>query len=395
MIGSRAIFLACMMLVAHPAYAVSKKEQLQQTEEQQKSAEEKAKALLEQRGKIEQDQIEIKRALVDMTRNLQVQEKKLAQAELDLSNIQKNVKAREADMEVRKTELQAMMTAAVRLSQVPPEAGLMMPEFSNQTVEAATALKMMTQSIQDKTKALKVEMQALKKDQSRAEALRSQAEKQKRVVLADRASLEKSLNDKERLLKQVDGEQREQARMAEELAQKSSNLKQLVEALEKALTEKKPDEEKKSAAAQKTVEGVANTGGSKGKMRSFSSAKGRIRPPSSGKVIAAYNQGKNDEHSKGVTIQTTARATVSAPYDGEVVFTGNFRKYGNLVILKHSDDFHTLIAGLDDIRVKDGEKLLEGEPLGSMGERSSERDLYVELRKHNQPINPSSYFVGL
>lgn len=102
-----------------------------------------------------------------------------------------------------------------------------------------------------------------------------------------------------------------------------------------------------------------------------------------------------DEHSKGITIETASNATVSAPYDGEVVFTGAFRRYGNMIILKHTDGFHTLIAGLQKIRTNAGEFLLEGEPIGAMGGAIDARKLYVELRKNNQPINPAAWFEGL
>jgi murein hydrolase activator len=85
---------------------------------------------------------------------------------------------------------------------------------------------------------------------------------------------------------------------------------------------------------------------------------------------------------------------VLAPFDGQVVYTGTFLAYGNLVILRHRDDFHTLIAGVDKIYANPGQTLLEGEPIGAMGGAQSGNRVYLELREHNQPIDPTSWLKG-
>ena len=96
---------------------------------------------------------------------------------------------------------------------------------------------------------------------------------------------------------------------------------------------------------------------------------------------------------------TRKGAQVTAPYDSEVVFTGPFLNYGQMIILRHSDDFHTLLAGLTKIDVRVGQFLLEGEPIGAMGEgdddNKNDRTLYIELRKDNQPVNPAAWINGL
>ena len=55
---------------------------------------------------------------------------------------------------------------------------------------------------------------------------------------------------------------------------------------------------------------------------------------------------------KGVTLATRAGATVVSPFDGVVAFAGPFRGYGELLIIEHTEGYHTLLAGLGRI---DGE----------------------------------------
>ena len=149
--------------------------------------------------------------------------------------------------------------------------------------------------------------------------------------------------------------------------------------------------EKKAAAY---VESAIRSGGSKGKMRPFRSAKGKLNAPAAGKVVGRYNAKSSDELSKGMTIETLGGASVGAPYDGKVAYAGDFRGYGNMVILKHSQDYFTLMAGLGHIDTSAGEVILEGEPLGTM-QSGDARKLYVELRKGSEPVNPKGWFRGL
>ena len=69
--------------------------------------------------------------------------------------------------------------------------------------------------------------------------------------------------------------------------------------------------------------------------------------------------------------------------------------YGRMVILRHSDGYHTLLAGMAKIDASVGDFLVEGEPLGSMGELEQNDHLYMELRENNQPINPANWVKGM
>ena len=93
--------------------------------------------------------------------------------------------------------------------------------------------------------------------------------------------------------------------------------------------------------------------------------------------------------SKGLTIRTRPDAQVVAPYDGQVVFAGLFRGYGQILIIEHSEGYHTLLSGLSRIDAVPGQWILAGEPVGVMGSREgSAPELYVELRRNGRPINP-------
>jgi len=89
-----------------------------------------------------------------------------------------------------------------------------------------------------------------------------------------------------------------------------------------------------------------------------------------------------------LTIEARPGGQVVAPYDGRVEFAGPFRGYGQILIIEHGDGYHSLLAGLDRIDGAVGQRLAAGEPVGSMPPDGHGAALYLELRRHGQPINP-------
>ena len=115
---------------------------------------------------------------------------------------------------------------------------------------------------------------------------------------------------------------------------------------------------------------------------------GKFLRPARGDVVTFYGQElSKGVNSKGIIIQTRENAQVIAPYDGTVLFSGPFKGYGNLVIISHSDDLVSLIAGMKSNDTENGQMVLAGEPIGLMPD-SSQPKLYMEIRKNKKPINP-------
>jgi len=111
--------------------------------------------------------------------------------------------------------------------------------------------------------------------------------------------------------------------------------------------------------------------------------------PVVGKVTRRY--GENDEYgaaSKGIVIEARPGGQVVAPFDGRIEFAGPFRGYGQILIIEHGDGYHSLLAGLERIDGEVGQWLVAGEPVGVMPSDGPGAALYLELRRHEQPINP-------
>lgn len=135
----------------------------------------------------------------------------------------------------------------------------------------------------------------------------------------------------------------------------------------------------------------------------FPKAKGLLPLPARGRHIILYGDKTQVGHSKGVYIETRYDAQVVSLSDGWVVYAGEFRSFGQLLIINAGDGYHVLLAGMSQIDVQLGQFVLAGEPVGLMGaapRRSAVTShetsplLYVEIRKGDEAINPDPWWAG-
>ena len=137
----------------------------------------------------------------------------------------------------------------------------------------------------------------------------------------------------------------------------------------------------------------------------FDEAKGMLPLPAQGKRMLSYGEKtRSGSESKGIVLQTRQGGQVIAPADGWVVFAGEFRSYGQLLIINAGKGYHLLLAGLSQIDVQLGQFVLAGEPVGVMpnsGAAARAPDgraqdnapmLYIEFRKDQKPVDPEPWW---
>lgn len=135
----------------------------------------------------------------------------------------------------------------------------------------------------------------------------------------------------------------------------------------------------------------------------FSDARGKLPLPAQGRRALTFGERTQfGGQSKGMVIETRSSAQVTSPCDGWVVYAGEFRSYGQLLIINAGDGYHVLLAGLSQIDVQPGQFVLTAEPVGTMsgGQKNSAPApvsgpvLYVELRKDGRPIDPDPWWAS-
>jgi septal ring factor EnvC (AmiA/AmiB activator) len=123
--------------------------------------------------------------------------------------------------------------------------------------------------------------------------------------------------------------------------------------------------------------------------------KGKLSWPLSGRVIIGFGTQQDASlgtlyESNGIEIAAALKTPIEAVAAGQVVFADYFKGYGNLLILSHPGNFHTLYAQIGTIHKKVGDLVAAGEVLGYSGLGGRE-SIYFEIRSNGAPVNPLSW----
>ncbi len=135
----------------------------------------------------------------------------------------------------------------------------------------------------------------------------------------------------------------------------------------------------------------------------FATARAKLPMPAQGRRMLGYGEKTQyGGQSKGMVIETRSSAQVTAPCDGWIVYAGEFRSYGQLLIINAGDGYHVLLAGMSQIDVQPGQFVLTAEPVGTMSggaktsptAQSNSPVLYIEFRKDGRPIDPDPWWIA-
>jgi lipoprotein NlpD len=142
----------------------------------------------------------------------------------------------------------------------------------------------------------------------------------------------------------------------------------------------------------------ANTSGSASSGRSSPSpVRKTARPvavwqwPTDGAVIGAY--GSSSKTKSGVQIGGRNGQPVRAAAGGEVVYSGSgLAGYGQLLIVKHNENYLSAYGHNDSLLVSEGERVNIGQQIAKMGMGPGRRAmLHFEIRRDGAPVDPASY----
>lgn len=111
--------------------------------------------------------------------------------------------------------------------------------------------------------------------------------------------------------------------------------------------------------------------------------------PAKGKVVAGFNDASN----KGINIAGKMGEPVDAAAEGKVVYAGSgLRGYGNLVIVKHENNYLTAYAHNSKILVKEGDPVKRGQRIAEMGDSDADSVmLHFEVRRQGKPVDPLKF----
>lgn len=357
---------------------------------------------------VKRDSASITAALIQAAKT----DRKLADDIGEIGGRLDEARAREAAVRVslasRSAVLAEVLAALQRMGLNPPPAILVAPDDALASVRSAILLGSVVPELREQTEILLADMTELRRAIATVEAerdrlsaaLTNQAEQQRRLSML--------LDVKSRMQAETETALAGEQRRAAELADRAESLKDLIAVLEEQAARRRAEAEaaraEKTAASEREAQ-IASLPENNRELAAlpFATLQKRLALPVTGRLRHRF--GDRDDNGvvmHGDTVATQSGAIVTAPADGNVLYAGPFRSYGQLLILDAGGGYHIVLAGMSRINVALGRSVLAGEPVGAMGEArlaslttatTGSPELYVEFRKDGKPVDPAPWWA--
>ncbi len=203
----------------------------------------------------------------------------------------------------------------------------------------------------------------------------------KKEVEKEKENIEFSAKAKKSIISKIDSQKEVHLKSLKELEQSSQEIKTIIDRIYKQ------QEEDSKKISQKEIPTIA-----------LKPKKGILALPIRGKLISGYGSQKNTEFNtytfnSGIDISAPIGEVVRAAGAGEVIYTGNIKGYGQIIIIDHSGRITTLYAHLSKILIDIGDKVKKEQVIGQVGDSGgvSSPRLHFEVRVEGKPTDPMNW----
>ena len=350
--------------------------------------------------------VTLRRKMIESARSAQEREAILGQLEAQLSDLERNARQRETALKKRRRDLSGTMNALGRLSQTRPEILLFTPGKPIDNVRSAMLLRVAIPRVKERAVSLSNEIESLKRVKLDIAGKVLRLHDVGDSLTKERGKLRALLSKNRALQRQTEAQRNELHQRMARLTKEARSLRDLVARLDASRAPLVRDDPSRKPARtpSRTPTGTPDGGKAVGHeaapdmpqgLRSFPS-RGPITTPVVGHLVGRFGENTRFGNTlNGIQLEARLDAQVIAPFDGQVVFSGPFRNYGQILIIEHRGGYHTVLAGLSRIDAVVGQWLLAGEPIGVLAARNQGKPtLYIELRHNGQPINPAPWIVA-
>ena len=115
------------------------------------------------------------------------------------------------------------------------------------------------------------------------------------------------------------------------------------------------------------------------------------RWPTNGKLTNTFSS--SQAGMKGISLTNTRGTPINAAASGEVVYAGSgLRGFGNLIIIKHNDDYLSAYAHNEKLLIRENEQITMGQKIAIMGDSGTDSvKLHFEIRYRGKSVDPLRY----
>lgn len=358
----------------------------------------------------------LSRKLVATASRVQASEAEITAGEQRLENLSAEERELRAELRSRHDQLAQLLAGLQRLEKDPPPPLAVNPTDALAALRGAMLLGSVVPELRAQAGELVLKLSRMAEIRTGIRTEQTDITENLDELDGKRREIAHLLEQKQSLTQTIREELETERKRAKTLAEKAQSLKDLLSKLEEArIAEEEAAREAEIAAkAAEEAEAIERERQRKTQLAKFmkptvkfSKARGQLYYPAQGTRVREY--GAEDAlggKAEGLSISTRELAQVTAPSDGWVAYAGEFRGYGQLLIINAGEGYHVLLAGMEKIAVDVGQFVRAGEPVGTMGTEAvksavidiqaegSNPILYVEFRKNGNAIDPRPWWAG-
>jgi murein DD-endopeptidase MepM/ murein hydrolase activator NlpD len=313
--------------------------------------------------------------LAEAEQRLNVTELKRAQVSNKLTDTVVRIQETELRMERAKMLLKERVVAVYKYGGAAEFSLLMSASGTQDALSTSYLLSRIAEQDKSLIRDLMIEKDTLDKARSELEKQRNELDRRNKELEKQKTTIQRTSGERNKMLQQARKDKSLFQAEQDELLRASKELKSKVNDL---LSQKKKQ--------------------SKNSGSSLSYKGGKFAWPLRGKINSPYGTRvhpvfKTKATHTGIDINGNRGDAVRSAADGEVLYTGWLRGYGQVVIVDHGSDLTTVYAHLSGIDTVENAKVKTGDKIGRVGSTgvATGNHLHFEVRVNGNTADPMKY----
>ncbi len=401
----RGLLFILLLVICVYSYSVAqddsitqRKAQLQTLQQQLKDTQAKYKNIAGKEENLLQELELLEQVLHQKHQQLQLHQEQLAAYQEELKELERNLGQLEQEHRAEKAVLAKRLRAIYKMGDL----GYLIPLFNMSSYaefqQQITYLHVISEHDIELIQTAKKAIQTIQAQERKVQERRQNVLDAQEAITTQQKDIQAQQQEKTQLLRKIRQDKQQYAQAIDRLEASARRLDELLE----AESSKPPPTPTPDLRDAPTVKNPSNSHDVVRHYDSkyFRSNKGDLLWPVEGKIMTPYGRIKRHGTTtfyKGVDIQAAKGTPFYSVFKGTVRYADWFEGRGNLIILDHGGNYHTIYAHADELNVKAGDVVKTRQMLGRVGDTDSIKGahLYFEVRANGRPEDPQRWLAKL
>ncbi len=391
--------LFLILIFVEVSITQNKEINIEQEQDNLNKIEQRKKDIEKEIERLKQEKVDYQKSLQKILELLASAEKELLSTKQSYETTLKEIKKLEEEFEIEQNKLDLQLIILknrlkkfYKYNNISYFAVLINSKDFSQFLNRYHFLEQILENDADVIKQVNEQVELVKKQRDSLYNKREITKMLEQEIAREKENIEMSLEAKNKYLVKIDEERKKQLVVLEELEKSSAQIKEIIEIAyqerEKAKKAEQKAEERTQTQAKPGTETMK-------KEPTLKPKKGIFHIPVNGSIISNFGQQKQPDSNalvfnSGIDISAPLGDSVRSASFGTVIYTGNVKGYGDIIILDHGGNVVTLYAHLSKILVKINDQVSKGQIIGQVGTSGGVPSprLHFEVRVEGKPVNP-------